>query len=152
MFRPKRKRKTQNLSRAAQQTQMDKFQAAQGHGFAAEQANNLHDILTGKDAKIVGVDNAKDGPDRMVNGVNIQTKYCHDAASSVQAAFENGQCRYVNAARQMNTTQTLAENRLRKMADDERQHQQNMTSIWQERAEMKVMKNELAELMGGIES
>lgn len=151
MFRPKRKRKTQNLSRAAQQTQMDKFQAAQGHGFAAEQANNLHDILTGKDAKIVGVDNAKDGPDRMVNGVNIQTKYCHDAASSVQAAFENGQCRYVNAARQMNTTQTLAENRLRKMADDERQHQQNMTSIWQERAEMKVMKNELAELMGGIE-
>ena len=97
MFRPKRKRKTQNLSRAAQQTQMDKFQAAQGHGFAAEQANNLHDILTGKDAKIVGGDNAKDGPDRMVNGVNIQTKYCHDAASSVQAAFENGQYRYVNA-------------------------------------------------------
>lgn len=54
---------------------MDKFQATQGHGFAAEQANNLHDILTGKDAKIVGGDNAKDGPDRMVNGVNIQTKY-----------------------------------------------------------------------------
>lgn len=64
--------------------------AAQGHGYAAEQANNLYDILTGKDAKIVGGDNAKDGPDRMVNGVNIQTKYCHDAASSVQAAFENG--------------------------------------------------------------
>ena len=126
--------------------------AAQGHGYAAEQANNLYDILTGKDAKIVGGDNAKDGPDRMVNGVNIQTKYCHDAASSVQAAFENGQCRYVNAARQMNTTQTLAENRLHKMADDEHQHQQNMTSIRQERAEMKVMKNELAELMGGIES
>ena len=125
--------------------------AAQGHGYAAEQANNLYDILTGKDAKIVGGDNAKDGPDRMVNGVNIQTKYCHDAASSVQAAFENGQCRYVNAARQMNTTQTLAENRLHKMADDEHQHQQNMTSIRQERAEMKVMKNELAELMGGIE-
>lgn len=56
--------------------------AAQGHGYAAEQANNLYDILTGKDAKIVGGDNAKDGPDRMVNGVNIQTKYCHDAASS----------------------------------------------------------------------
>ena len=64
--------------------------AAQGHGYAAEQANNLYDILTGKDAKIVGGDNAKDGPDRMVNVVNIQTKYCHDAASSVQAAFENG--------------------------------------------------------------
>lgn len=86
-----------DMNAAAQQTQMDKFQAAQGHGYAAEQANNLYDILTGKDAKIVGGDNAKDGPDRMVNGVNIQTKYCHDAASSVQAAFENGQYRYVNA-------------------------------------------------------
>ena len=85
------------MNAAAQQTQMDKFQAAQGHGYAAEQANNLYDFLTGKDAKIVGGDNAKDGPDRMVNGVNIQTKYCHDAASSVQAAFENGQYRYVNA-------------------------------------------------------
>lgn len=50
----------------------------------------------------------------------------------------------------MNTPQTLAENRLHKMADDEHQHQQNMTSIRQERAGMKVMKNELAELMGGI--
>lgn len=122
-----------------------------GTWICCRAANNLYDFLTGKDAKIVGSDNAKDGPDRMVNGVNIQTKYCHDAASSVQAAFENGQCRYVNAARQMNTTQTLAENRLHKMADDEHQHQQNMTSIRQERAEMKVMKNELAELMGGIE-
>ena len=86
-----------DMNAAAQQTQMDKFQAAQGHGYAAEQANNLYDILTGKDAKIVGGDNAKDGPDRMVTGVNIQTKHCHDAASSVQAAFENGQYRYVNA-------------------------------------------------------
>ena len=49
----------------------------------------------------------------------------------------------------MNTTQTLAENRLHKMADDEHQHQQKMTSILQERA---GMKNELAELIGGIES
>lgn len=53
------------------------------------------------------------------------------------------------AARQMNTAQTQAENRLRKMADDERQYQQKITSIRQERA---GMKNELAELMGGIES
>jgi uncharacterized protein YdcH (DUF465 family) len=48
----------------------------------------------------------------------------------------------------MNTTQTLAENRLHKMANDERQYQQKITSIRQERA---GMKNELAELMGGIE-
>ena len=53
------------------------------------------------------------------------------------------------AARQMNTAQTQAENRLHKMADDERQYQQKRTSIRQDRA---GMKNELAELMGGIES
>ena len=41
-----------------------------------------------------------------------------------------------------------AENRLHKMANDERQYQQKITSIRQERA---GMKNELAELMGGIE-
>lgn len=32
-----------DMNAAAQQTQMDKFQAAQGHGYAAEQANNLYD-------------------------------------------------------------------------------------------------------------
>ena len=53
------------------------------------------------------------------------------------------------AARQMNTAQTQAENRLHKMADDEHQYQQKITSIRQERA---GMKNELAELIGGIES
>lgn len=54
------------------------------------QSRRITSMMTGKDAQIVSSDNAKDGPDRMVNGVNIQTKYCHDAASSVQAAFENG--------------------------------------------------------------
>ena len=50
-----------------------KFQARQGHGFAAEQANNVEDILAGKDARVVGNDNALNGPDRAVNGTYIQT-------------------------------------------------------------------------------
>lgn len=86
-----------DLNAAAAQTHMDKFHAAQGHGYAAEQANHLYDILTGQNAAIVGGDNAKNGADRLVNGVNIQTKYCQDAAASVSAAFEQGTYRYVNA-------------------------------------------------------
>ena len=34
-----------------------------GHGFAAEKANHLKDVLTGKTAQIVGGDNAKNGAD-----------------------------------------------------------------------------------------
>lgn len=56
---------------AASETHMDKFNASKGHGFAAEQANNLYDVLTGQDAAVVGGDNAKNGADRLVNGVNM---------------------------------------------------------------------------------
>ena len=49
---------------------------SQGHGFAGEKLNNLYDKHSGKDATIIGGDNAKNGADRLVDGVNIQTKYC----------------------------------------------------------------------------
>ncbi len=79
-------------------SQIENFHASQGHGFAAEQANHQIDIANGKDAHIVGSDNAKDGADRLVDGVNIQTKYCIDAYHSVDAAFnKQGQYRYINA-------------------------------------------------------
>lgn len=85
-----------DMNSAAFQTHMDKFHAAQGHGYAAEQANHLYDKLTGKDAFVVGGDNAKDGADRLVNGIHIQTKYCQTAADSVAAAFNQGKYRYIN--------------------------------------------------------
>ena len=47
----------------------ERFHARQGHGFAAERANDQYDRLHGKDARILGDDNAKDGPDRIVDGV-----------------------------------------------------------------------------------
>lgn len=71
--------------------------AERGHGFAAEKANNLHDVFTGKDAKIVGGDNVKNGADRLVDGVYIQTKYANSASKSIAETFENGQFRYWNA-------------------------------------------------------
>ncbi|MBS9910090.1 hypothetical protein [Vibrio alginolyticus] len=71
--------------------------ASRGHGFAAEKANHLKDVLSGKDAKIVGGDNAKNGADRQVNGVNIQTKYCNSGSKCISECFEGGSFRYLNS-------------------------------------------------------
>lgn len=70
----------------------ERLHANQGHGFAAEQANDLIDQLHGKEVhKGLGDDNAKDGPDRMVNGQWIQSKYYQDGAKAIDACFrENG--------------------------------------------------------------
>ncbi len=70
-----------------------------GHGFAAEIMNNENDIWAGKNAKIVGGDNALNGADRLVDGIEIQTKYYKTAARSVGAGFDNkgnGNYRYYN--------------------------------------------------------
>ena len=53
-----------------------RFNGRQGHGYAAEQGNNLYDTINGRNAEILGDDNAKNGPDRIVDGQLIQTKYC----------------------------------------------------------------------------
>lgn len=74
--------------------QWTKYHSRQGHGFAAEDANAMHDSWQGKSVDKVGMDNALNGADRVVNGIQIQTKYCADAAKSVGAAFENGIYRY----------------------------------------------------------
>ena len=81
----------------AQNMNLNRFDAHQGHGYAAEQANDLIDRLHGRDAKIVGNDNAKDGADRLVDGQLIQVKYCQNAAASVDAAFKNHEYRYYDA-------------------------------------------------------
>ncbi|MCF7487870.1 hypothetical protein [Vibrio sp. A2-1] len=71
--------------------------ANRGHGFAAEKANHLHDVFSGKDAKIIGGDNAKNGADRLVDGVNIQTKYCKTGSKCISECFEGGEFRYINS-------------------------------------------------------
>jgi len=76
----------------------EKLHAYQGHGFAAERANNLVDKIKGHDARIVGDDYLKNGPDRKVDGVFIQSKYYSTGKSSINACFEdngNGKFRYL---------------------------------------------------------
>lgn len=74
-----------------------KFHAERGHGFAAEKANHLADVLTGKTAKLVGGDNRLDGPDRIVNGLEIQSKYCRTGSSCIESCFRDGRFRYMGS-------------------------------------------------------
>ena len=76
----------------------EKFHALRGHGFAAERANHLNDKLHGRNARIVGDDNAKDGADRIVDGVLIQSKYCATGNRCIDSCFRengNGVFRYI---------------------------------------------------------
>ena len=80
-----------------------KFTARQGHGFAAERGNNLIDQLKGQNATVVGDNNVKNGPDRLIIGrdgskIWIQDKYYKTAQESINACFdENGFFRYLDA-------------------------------------------------------
>lgn len=71
--------------------------AERGHGFAAEKANHMYDTLTGKDAKIIGGDNAKNGADRLVDGVQIQTKFCNGGGKCISECFDGDNFRYWNS-------------------------------------------------------
>lgn len=74
----------------------EKFHGRQGHGFAAERANTLYDRITGHDAKVVGDDNIKNGADRIVDGVAIQSKYCKSGTACVNECFDKeGNFRYL---------------------------------------------------------
>ncbi|GAA0858552.1 hypothetical protein GCM10008916_16880 [Clostridium nitritogenes] len=86
-----------NVSNASTVYGMDKFNTPRGHGFAAERANHLYDKVKGKDATIVGDNNLKNGADRVVDGINIQTKYCKTGSKCVSQCFENGKFKYINS-------------------------------------------------------
>ena len=78
------------------------FRAPQGHGFAAEQANNQYDNWHGKKGKVIGGDNAKNGADRCVyekdgTQVYIQSKYYKTGSECISACFENNKFRYFDA-------------------------------------------------------
>lgn len=88
--------KTLNGVLTAQQieanTQWTKYRSGpcgrSAHGYAAEDANGLNDVLWGKNVEFSGRDNSKNGPDRIVDGQKIQTKYCKTAQASVNAGFD----------------------------------------------------------------
>lgn len=99
-----------NVSNASTIYTSDKFATPRGHGFAAEQANHLYDKVTrgdflGKErVKLVGDDIdpktgriIKNGADRIVDGVNIQTKYCKTGGKCISECFQDGKFRYWNS-------------------------------------------------------
>lgn len=59
-----------------------------GHGIYAENATTMIERATGDKVAHTGGDNAKNGPDKIVNGFRVQCKYCKTAGSSVGACFE----------------------------------------------------------------
>ena len=76
-------------ARALEATQIAKYHYEKGHGFAAEDANHIADKIRLRAAKIVGANNVANGPDRVVNGLPVQTKYWQTAAETVGAAFNS---------------------------------------------------------------
>lgn len=78
------------LSDYLESTQLNKFSTKGGTGFAAEDSNALNEKLRGAKVDQVGTDNAKNGADRITNGVPIQTKYFDSAARTVGDAFDRG--------------------------------------------------------------
>ncbi len=84
------------IAAALERTQIGKYHTKGGHGFAAEDANNLADRLRGQDAKVVGQSNDLHGADRLVNDVRVQSKYYENPATTMRSAFEpqGGEYRY----------------------------------------------------------
>lgn len=59
-----------------------------GHGIYAEEAGAKLDRLHGEKVAVVGRDNAKNGPDKIVNQYPVQCKYYRTADNSVGACFK----------------------------------------------------------------
>lgn len=77
-----------NLENAAFHAAYGEDQTATGHGIYAEEAGALLDKLNGEKTAVVGRDNAKNGPDKLVDGKPVQCKFCKSAGSSVGACFK----------------------------------------------------------------
>ena len=63
-------------------------QTKTGHGIYAEEAGAILDKFAGEQSTVVGRDNAKNGPDKIVDASPIQCKYCKQAYNSVDACFK----------------------------------------------------------------
>ena len=70
-----------------------------GHGEMAEEALTLLDKLQGRNAEVIGRTNEKNGADRLVDGIEIQTKYYQTGKGCIDACFDKttGQFRYQNS-------------------------------------------------------
>ncbi len=59
-----------------------------GHGIYAEEASAIIDQLNDEKVEVVGRDNAKNSPDKIVDNNPVQCKYCKTANSSVNNCFK----------------------------------------------------------------
>ena len=84
-----------------------KWKGSGAHGFTAERANNLSDRIKGADARILGDNNVKNGPDRLIVSSEgrtwIQSKYCNTGKGCIDKCFDNEtkQFRYYEEGRPM---------------------------------------------------
>jgi hypothetical protein len=60
----------------------------QAHGLMAEHMNHFWDTMKGHETAHLGSDNAENGPDRRVDGINIQVKYHQTASRTFKSMFE----------------------------------------------------------------
>lgn len=95
--------------------QYTQYRNRQAHGWAAEDANAMADRLAGKNVDQVGRNNSCNGADRIVDGVQIQTKYCATAQDSVNAAFQD--CRYRYSGMKLEVPKDQYEEAVKLMAD-----------------------------------
>lgn len=95
--------------------QYTQYRNRQAHGWAAEDANAMADRLTGKSVDQVGRNNSCNGADRIVDGVQIQTKYCTTAQDSVNAAFQD--CSYRYSGMKLEVPKDQYEEAIKLMAD-----------------------------------
>ena len=84
------------LAKGLEKTQIGRYHTKGGTGFAAEDANAFADRIRGRRVEVTGTSHEKDGADRIVDGVPIQTKYFSSASSTVENAFDSttGEFRY----------------------------------------------------------
>lgn len=78
-----------NVAEHLERTQVNKFGTKGGTGFAAEDANAMHDKIRGIKVEHVGKSNTKNGADRISDGKPIQTKYFDTASKTVNDAFDS---------------------------------------------------------------
>lgn len=98
-------------------TQTGKYHNSRGgHGYAAEDVNILVDLLLGRKVDVTGPSNQKNGPDRIVNGVSIQTKYHQSAETTMKSAFDQGG-RFRYTGQQLEVPRDQYEECVRQMRD-----------------------------------
>lgn len=77
------------VAQSLERTQIAKYHTKGGHGFAAEDANNFADTVRGKRAEVVGISNELNGTDRIVDGLQVQSKYFQSASETIGSAFDS---------------------------------------------------------------